>query len=506
MTDTWPQIANGQALLANTPVSLAPGHGFDSYNVFWPGLTIFSAVLSVLTGVRPLALMPVAVPLVNALAFLLLYALLRRYGLCPRHAFAASLLAGLGLATVILGAGATKETFALPLLFSFILLLSMGLESGRVSTLGLALVTFASLLLAHHITSLVALFVASYMIAHSLLSGRAGGYRVSLASAGLVAAMIILTAYYFFVHASSVVLLALSDSTVISFFAYQLAFLLPLLMGIAVMRSRRLVGTWSALALLSVLIVALGASRVSVTADAPMLSPSLLLSVAPYIVLVVLGAYAVLRLKLDEWRGSMGFFAFWALGILGVAYFLAFGTAGIIIVTLRVADYAFPAIAVLGTGALLYWNRGRGATVAAYAVVALLALASIGALVQTTYYQGPLGGNQHVYRPGDISVASWVGHDLSPKVDLLGDLRFQYLLSMSPGVTVNDVGGYDLLTQRTPAPSGCLVLSSLVSSIGYVFYDYGTPVPHSDLTALANHSSIGTVFDSGQDAVYCTAT
>ncbi len=505
MTDTWPQISNANTLLANTPVPLVPAHGFDSYNIFWPGVTIFTAVLSVLTGLKPIALMPVATPLVNALAFLIFYALLRRFGFAPRYAFVASLIVGLGLISAIMGSGATKEAYAFPLLFSFVLLLGIGLESGRASFLGLSLLTFVSLLLSHHLTSVMALLVGVYLVAHSVSAGGGRSGRGLYASVALIAAMLALGAYYFFVYASSVTLFVLTDSATLSILAYELVLLLPLVVAITVMRSRRLMGSWSALALLSVLAVAAGATKFSVTSDAPLLSPTLALAMAPYVAMLLLGAYTVLRLPADEWRGRLGFFAFWALGVLGIAYFATFGTAGLIVTTLRIANFAYPALVVLGGATLVAWMRSRGVRLGAYALVVLFVVLSAAGMVWTAYYTGPLGGTQHAYLPGDVSSVAWVERGLAPNTTLYGDVRFGYLLSAYPGATIDVVGGYEFLTHPASPPTGCLLLSSLVSSVGYIGESYGVPVSPSEVSSLSAAGGIRTVFDSGQDQLFCTA-
>lgn len=504
MTDTWPQISNADVLLSNTPVPLVPAHGFDSYNVFWPGLTIFTAVLSVITTVKPLALMPVATPLVNALAFLILYALLRRMGFSSLRSFVASLVSGLALGSAIMGAGVTKEAYAFPLLFSFVLLLWTGLETGRASFLALSLLTFVSLLLSHHLTSVMALLVGVYLVVHSASSGKGGIGRAFFASVGLLLLMVGLTAYYIFVHASSVVLFVLTDSAVVSMLAYEFVFLLPVVIGIAALRSRRLLGGWAALAILSVVVVVAGASRFPVTADAPVVSLAPVLAAAPYVVIVCLASYAVLRLRLDEWRGGLGFFGFWGIGLLGVAYFVTFGTSGVLVTALRIADFVYPALVVLVAATMTAWMGRRVARIGVCALIAFIVLSSVAGVVWTADYSGPQGGTQHAYTQGDVSAAGWVARNLQANVTLFGDDRFSYLLGAFPGVKVDIAGGYAFLTRPSSPPSGCLLLSSLVYQVGYVAFDYGIPVRGS-LLDLSNRSSASSVYDSGLDSAYCFA-
>ena len=500
-TDTWPTIQNAQALLASTPVMLAPGRGFDSYNIFWPGLILFSGMLSVIAGVKLMVLMPVATPLVNSLSFLVFYVLVRRLGLGRRPSFIAALLAGVALGSGIVGAGVTKESFAVPLMFTFLLLLVEALESNRASLFGCSALTFAAILLSHHLTSVMTLLVSLYLLTYFALFRRASpgltkGVALALAMTGM-------SLYYFFSYASPVTLFTISDSVVLSAAAYELVFLLPVALGLTLTKKARLARGWSAAALLSVAAVAVGTSRVAVTADAPLVTVPLLLDFLPYAVVVLLAVFTVLRAPVSRLRSGLAFFAFWSLGLLGIVFFSAFGTPGVIETTLRIADFAYPAIAVLGALALSSAMKGRAGAVAGGAVVALFVVASAGGVVWTAYYSGALGGSQRVYLPSDVSTVAWVASHWPESSALHGDLRYQYLFSVHPNISLDVPGGFTFLTQQSKAQSGCLLLSSLVSQIGYIGYDYGIPVAKTAVASVGDRSGVSTVYDSGQDFMYC---
>ncbi|MGI0078280.1 MAG: hypothetical protein ACRECH_01505 [Nitrososphaerales archaeon] len=58
-TDAWPLIRNTNEMLANSPTSLGGNPIFDSYNIYWPAVSLFGALASLIFGVTPIVAMPI---------------------------------------------------------------------------------------------------------------------------------------------------------------------------------------------------------------------------------------------------------------------------------------------------------------------------------------------------------------------------------------------------------------------------------------------------------------
>ena len=90
-TDAWSPIRNTELLLEHTPINL-DSKMLDGYNCYWPANSLFGAVLSLVTGLKPMMAMAIGVPLAGALTILIFYALISRISRSPELAFLSSIL------------------------------------------------------------------------------------------------------------------------------------------------------------------------------------------------------------------------------------------------------------------------------------------------------------------------------------------------------------------------------------------------------------------------------
>ena len=502
-TDTWPQIENANVLLSRTPVPLSPASGFDNYNVYWPGLTLFTAVLSRLLGAGPYWLMPVAAPVVSSLSFVILAVFLRRLGMGLASSSLSSLISGVVLGSTLITAGATKEAYAFPLMFTFALLFTISLKEGRIGFISLSLLTFVSLLISHHLTSVVSILLAVYLLAFELVAVKR---RLDWPAARCIAAVVAATVfslYYFFIYASPVQLVVITPSFVISVVSYELAMLLPLSLGLGLSRGGAFAKYWTSGVLCLALFLPLYSVGFSVTANAPVIPAWLLLIAAPYLVILVLSVPSYLLSHAHGWHGGLGFSAFWGLGLLGILMFEAFGTPGDMGVALRIADFVFPAAVVAAVSLLSRLGSGGVRKLGLASLTVFVAASSLIGVLWVSYASGQLGGSQRVYFQSDVAAAGWVAAHASSGERIYGDARYSYLMSLHPSVNVLLGGGYRVVYTGSFSSPGCLILSSLISQVGYVGGEYGLPVNMTKIASLVA-SAPALPYTSGETRLVCS--
>ncbi|MDE1858610.1 MAG: hypothetical protein KGI26_06070 [Thaumarchaeota archaeon] len=503
-TDTYPQLANARNLVASTPVSLSPAGGFDSYNIFWPADLLFFSVSSVVLGGPPVGVMPLLAPLVSSLMVVLFLALLLTLGIDVRASAVATLLFAVAGGSTMISTGVTKEGFAIPLMLLVLLLLNLWLLKGSRASLWLSVPAFAVLLASHSLTSVVGLLLSAYLgAAYLLLPGPA---RKRAGAVLLVTVLFSALSYlYFYVYAVSNLPYLLQPSDVVSLFAYEALFTLPVWLGGALrLRTHDWAALWLGLAALGVSGLFASALAFHALLDSPLVSPYLLFLVLPYLVVSFLAA-AGIRVSGGDGRGPV-FASLWALGLLGIVAFTIFGTPGAVGTSLRIADFVYPGVAILGAIALSsLMGAGRVRTWAAVGAVGALVLGSVLVVPYTALWSGPAGGSQRLYSPADIAALGWVAR-LPANQAVYGDARASYLASYYlPGKAIDVGGGFVYLAGVQGLGKGCLLVSGLVSQIGYIGPTYGLPVNMTLVGGLPSNPSLRVTYSDGLDRAFCSA-
>jgi uncharacterized membrane protein len=168
-TDAWSPIRNTELLLERTPISL-DNAVMDGYNCYWPANSLFGAVFSQATGLKPMAAMAFGIPLAGALTIPIFYALIYRISGSRRLAFFSSILLATAYPYALFTAGVTKETYANPL---YVLSILIFMSRGKWRKTLLFAVAFSALVMAHHLTALVAIAVlATIALASSIVRVR----------------------------------------------------------------------------------------------------------------------------------------------------------------------------------------------------------------------------------------------------------------------------------------------------------------------------------------------
>ena len=495
-TDTWAMLPVINVLLEKTPVPLSPDVGFDNYNVYWPGLALFAAVLSNVVGLRPIHLLPLASPFVSSLSTLMLYAFLRRIGSRPSEALVASLFFGLAGGEAILTAGVTKEGYALPLFVLMLFLLSKGIREDNIRFTLLNLAVIPTLALSHHLTSVVALSLISYFIlSHALYpESRVGALRWSFL---ISLAFAFLLYVYFFVYAYEALPFRLSETDLTSIIGYQvLSFTSFLLSPVLLSRPSLWVKRWIIAALILVLGLVIAALNIHVMVGAPTLSPIDLILTSPYMATSVL---AVLGSEIAEktWgRSGIAFIGMWIIGLLAVELYIVFGTPGLPSDAYRLANFLYGGVVILASNGWLRIKRRRFVSTL---ILALIVGGMLFTLPYTSFLSGPLGGSQRVYSTHDLAQADWIAR-YCHGAKVHGDLRLSYLLYMKVDVEVRDALSF-LLGEGCP-PKGCLVITKLMEQVGFVATAYGIPIDSHVLAFLPNDQRLSLVYSSWRNQIF----
>ena len=500
-TDTWPQLANARNLVASSPVPLGPGNGFGPYNILWPADTLFYAVSSVLLGPGPAELMPLLGPLVTSLMAVLFFALLRSFGIGPRASGVATLLFAVAGGSTMISAGVTKEAFALPLMVLVVLLLNLWLKDGNKGALGLSAFSFVVLLAAHSLTSVVGFLLCCYLtMAYALTPGGRGRVAPTVV---LLLVFSFLSYLYFYVYAVSSLPYDLQPSGLVSVFAYEALFTAPVwVAGAFSLDLHRWTAAW--LGFLGLGVAGLFASALAfhTLLDSPIVSPYLVALAVPYLAVALLSSWGMYSARGSPHSRGAVFASLWALGVLGVVGFSVFATPGAVGTTMRILDFVYPGVAVLGALALSKLMGGRRLLAGAgCAAVLLLVVGSAYVVPYSAYWSGPLGGSQRVYTPAEVSSMAWAGHASSGRT-IYADARFGYL-SRYYGGNVSSGPGFYYLAGLQPLGSGCLIVDSLIAQIGYIGGTYGHPVNMTVVADLPAQTSLQRVYANGQDTTYC---
>jgi hypothetical protein len=485
-------------LLSATPAPLTPGGGFDAYNIYWPGVTLLGAVASVTMGAGPEALAPLLAPAVGASVVVLLCALLMELGLGRTPAAAAGVLFGLYGGEAIMSAAVTKEGFAFPVMLLFLLLFARGRRSRP--SLVLSVPAFVSLVIYHHLTAVMGVFLAATMVVAFAIGGGSDRHRLAVQGAMALAFAAGLGAY-FALYTSSVVLAPFGPDAFVSAAAYVLFFTLPVALAFLVAaRPSRVLFAWSLTVLGVIAAMAAASSRYQLFLAAPAISPVLEALALPYL---MTGLAAALAFRTSGRSVGAFYSALWATATVGLAAFALFGTPGVLGWAYRLASFLMPAVCAMAC-VWLVKLPGRGAPFkwAAAAAFVLLSAGSALAVPYAAFYAGPVGGSQRVFQHSDISAGAWYGSNRAAGANVSGDARASFLFSLD-GVPV-DSGGGVLYADGLRPLAGCFMGTRLMGQIGFIGPDYGFSLPSGRLASLESPNSTAVVYANGPDWFSCS--
>jgi hypothetical protein len=320
-TDAWSPIRNTELLLERTPISLDSAV-MDGYNCYWPANSLFGAVFSQATGLKPMAAMAFGIPLAGALTIPIFYALIYRISGSRRLAFSSSILLATAYPYALFTAGVTKETYANPLyVLSILIFMSRG--KWRKTLL---FVASSALVMAHHLTALVAIAVlAAVALASSIVRARRG-VSPDGSSFLLVSILTAATALYFWLYAYRGFKVAVTPSDLLSAASYQvLAFAVTLYLTFKPQKASNWKTLFTCIASAAIVsLVAFLCTKRPITPDAPTLPSRYMLYAAPFILASPLIALGVGELR--SMQGENGHAPlFWLSTLVGLEAYAVFG-------------------------------------------------------------------------------------------------------------------------------------------------------------------------------------
>ncbi len=509
-TDAWPLIRNANEMLANSPTSLGGNPIFDSYNIYWPGVSLFGAAASLIFGVSPIVTMPIIVPLVASLSTLFFFLIVEKLTKNSIVACIASLFFATAGFDAIFTASATKETFAYPLFMLGILVLLMKIDLKSITIFTVVSITLA---LSHHVTTLILLaIVAAVVVTNGVLSIAGYGKFGKMWILPLIVGVIFVSYLEIYARIGWTILgngIPISFDTVIPIVAFfflsvAVAVYFSLASKLRSMLAEGLVLLGASLALLFL------STETSILPFAPTLPKLIAVLALPYLLVGFFAIFGYKAMHDSEDKAPFAFTSSWLAATLALLGYTLFGTPNGVFLIYRFFTFVYAPVAIF---AALYIVRlsgkaGRGSIAFARraAIVALI----IGIIFASSYmsYASVVGkenllAGHYAYTRSDFASAQFVSITLPANYTLaadsmIGDLYTGYFL-----INVNSNQGYaylENLRQLGTNSSQMLLTYSLMSTQGYDLNLYGLPVPANWLSSLSNQSSL--VFNNGNEMIW----
>jgi len=495
-TDSWAPMANTREILEHSPTPLRPGRYFDDYNIYWPLVSLYSSVATLVTGLDLISASAIFVPLAGSLSVILLYAVAARVTRDWRSAtLAATLLAASGFHAIIT-AGAKKETIAWPLHIAALYLFLSGELSWRW---GISMVLVGTALTAaHHLALLATLAPMLAMTATCLI---VSGERIHEIRKWRISASTLLLAIsvpYYALHAlRGLGKYPMTAQVAISLLAYQGVMLLPLAVSLVKFeRGRQRVPTKAYLILIplaaGLVLLASQKSLVPGIPHLPIEEVTLILPYAPIVAAAAAGAILSQRCMPAQIWGDLGS---WAASLLALEGFALFGVryGGL---TYRLVNFALVPLFIYAGLAI---SRLRLRRALPWLLAALIAISMVLPMYATTSVRTRYFGSQNHYNAEDLALAHWIGGRARENVSVSGDQKVAYLLRYF-GVKTSPWPAFSYLSGLDPTPEfDCLVVYREMARGGYHLVQVGIELPDGWWTLPVADSKLALVYENGED-------
>jgi predicted anti-sigma-YlaC factor YlaD len=466
-TDAWSPIRNAELLLEYTPIRL-DSDVMDGYNCYWPANSLFGAVLSQIFGFKPIKAMAFGVPLAAALAVPIFYALTCWVGGSRRLAFSSSiLLAAAYYPYALFTSGVTKETYANPLY-----MLSILIFLTRREFRGMLLFTVASLALvmAHHLTTLVAIFILASITLAFLIIGILEGGSLDRFSLLFTLILTVEAALYFGFYAYRGFKVSFTLSNLLSAFSYQtLFFALMLHLAFKPRKAfnRGMICIASAAAVSLMVFICM---KKPIMPDAPTLPSRYMLYAAPFILTSPLMAVGV-----EEVRGMRGersrALLFWLSTLIGFEAYSVFGDSPLgLTLAYRVINFLCVPLIIFSAFGFQGLYEACSRLLRAAAVAALMAAVALNvySVYASISLQERYLGYFWLYRQPEYYAAAWI-KDSDGSLTVAGDVKALYLLKCYFNLSVDVFQGLKYLAGNGRKPQILFTYSQMLRN-GYVMY------------------------------------
>ncbi|MGI0083969.1 MAG: hypothetical protein ACREBQ_02700, partial [Nitrososphaerales archaeon] len=509
-TDAWPLIRNTNEMLANSPTSLGGNPIFDSYNIYWPGVSLFGASGSLIFGTPALTVMPIIIPLVASLSTLFFFLIVEKLSKNSIVACIASLFFATAGFDAIFTASATKETFAYPLFMVAVLLLLMKPDAKNMS---LFVIISVALALSHHVTMIILLAIAGGVV-FSNAAFSLGGYGkfgktwlLPLIAGVIFVAYVELYARIFLTGVATAFVVSINSLIpllALFFVSMVVATYFSLASRVRSMIVEGLVLLGASLALLFL------STQRSILPFAPTLPGLIAVLALPYLLVGFFGVFGYKAMHDSEDKAPFAFTSSWLAATLALLAYSIIGTPNGVFLIYRFFSFVYAPVAIFGAlGIAMLLRGGRKGAFKIARTAAIVALI-IGIVFASSYMsfasvvgrENLLAGH-YAYTRSDFESAQFVNSTLPSNSTLaadnmIADLYTDYFLI---GVNVNQ--GYRYLSgldQLGASSSEMLVTYSMLSTQGYDLNIYGIPIPANWYASLSNQSSL--VFNNGNEMIW----
>lgn len=486
--DAWSPISYARYLLESSPTPLDSSWKFDQ-----PGIALYGALLSALTGLDAARAMSLLVPAAGALSALGLYAIASRLS-GRKAALVASILFASSFTDVILTSGVKGETLARPLYISLILLSISEAPFPRrallISVIGL------SLALAHYYTAALAASMLAFSAIAIIATRRGMGPRGAVAALApplIVWLEVLGFAYFYAGWQRSVLAQLLGD--------WRTALICnSALLALALLLSRARVKRGPALALAASAALAYIILTRQLVPGAPAFPPRYIVYMSPFIAMAAAGSAGAEALKEGEkWRAAL--LISWLASVLAVEAYAVFGNIGDGLkwaIAYRSINYLIPPLSIMcGAGiARLSGGGPRRAALAISIVAAILALNLYG--LQGALFSERYMGYFWLYRPPEYRAGEWLSERSNTTIAC--DVKYSWMLRNWFGLRANEWIGYSYLAGRSKARPSLLIVYDQMSTHGYVIgWGYGADLPDN---WAERAGALNLVYSNGVTEVY----
>jgi hypothetical protein len=493
-TDGWPFIRNAEIILEKSPINLGDDTVFDGVANYWPGISLFGAMVSQLTGLSPIRAMAVFLPIAGALTPLIFYALLENL-FNSETALTASLIFGSAYTHAFFTAGVTKETYANPLYVSLLLIFLNPKLSGR-KTASIAFATFsAALALTHHLTSAIAISILLCITIAQIIAKIRGEAAPAKFSLQLTLILIAAVALYFelyaykgFVFPTAAELISAASHQVVFFALAAYITFKP-----HVYSERK--------ALLYTLATAAAASTLAIVTSSvtimPGFTPAVQRHVLPYILpyFIIMPFITLGYSRLRRINASQAPF-FWLATLLALQSYDTFSgqTALNTALWIRTPNFLYLPMALFASAGLtqLFSFEGKrslrvsGKTAAAVILTAIIAMNAY-SLHAAVSLQDKYLGYHWLYRLQEYEAGGWAAAKACSPI--AGDMKVYYLAGTYYRLEVNVPEGYRYLAGENDSRPKLLFIYDQMFVNGYVIGFHGVDLPQNwtEKTYQLNH-------------------
>ena len=472
-TDGWSPIKNTESLLQYTPVSLGDNAVFDGYNNYWPAMSLFGAVFSLVTGLSVVDAMAIGIPLVAALTIPLFYALVRRITENTKIALIATTLLATAYPYTLFTAGVTKETFANPIYVCVLLLFLLAPSWKRTL---LFLLSSVVLVFSQHLATLVTIGVL-ITLTIGLFYSKDNKARYSVKSTvGLLGILSGVAVVYFYFYSYSGFPASLSSSDLLTVGAHQLVVLAVILFftSKAGFPSRRQIflGSLGIIVLSCFFVVLL--TQKPLVSGAPILPIHYVIYMVPFMVLLPVMVFAFDGLY--ERRSRLLLPIFWLSPIIALEGYAIFSGSPIsLTLTSRTLNFLIlPLLILVGLAFYKLYTYNKKARVKRIVIVGIVATLLVVALVNRYSVFASVSLNERymgyfwLYRAPEFAASALIFANTVNQT-VAGDVKVFYLLNGYFGVKVDVYDGLNYLDGDGSAPDLLFVYPEMVTN-GYVIY------------------------------------